>query len=343
MSAAAQSMTPSISGAPATPLLQIEGLVREYRLPRESLFQTPPVLRALDGVDLQMAAGESVGIVGESGCGKSTLARTVVALESPSAGRVIFDGDDLFKLGRRDLLARRRDLQMVFQDPYGSLDPRHKVERVVAEPMEGLKTASMAERAERVAEALAQVGLRPADADRYPHEFSGGQRQRIAIARALITRPRLIVADEAVSALDVSVQSQVLNLMMDLQAAVGMGYLFISHDLGVVGHVTDRVAVMYLGRVVETGRTAEIFHNPAHPYTRTLLAAVPVPDPARSRRRRARQTADQGPALTPQASGQSRPACAFMPRCGRATDICGTERPELRPVDGGRLAACHHV
>ncbi|WP_372002437.1 ATP-binding cassette domain-containing protein [Tistrella mobilis] len=340
---AAETAPRPAADAARAPLLRIQGLVREYRLPRERLTQAPPVLRALDGVDLEMAPGESVGIVGESGCGKSTLARTVVALEAPSAGKVWFDGDDLFALKGRDLLKRRRDLQMVFQDPYGSLDPRHKVERIIAEPMEGLHVGTKSERAGRVAEALAQVGLRPTDADRYPHEFSGGQRQRIAIARALITRPKLIVADEAVSALDVSVQSQVLNLMMDLQAAVGMGYLFISHDLGVVGHVTDRVAVMYLGRIVETGATAEIFRAPAHPYTQMLLGAVPVPDPARSRRRRARQTADQGPALQPQAAGQSKPACAFMPRCSRATTRCGTERPELKPVAGGRLAACHHV
>ena len=275
MIAAETAFRPAADAA-RTPLLRIQGLVREYRLPRERLTQAPPVLRALDGVDLEMAPGESVGIVGESGCGKSTLARTVVALEAPSAGKVWFDGDDLFTLKGRDLLKRRRDLQMVFQDPYGSLDPRHKVERIIAEPMEGLHVGARGERAGRVAEALAQVGLRPTDADRYPHEFSGGQRQRIAIARALIIRPDIILFDEAVSALDVSVRARILDLIADLCGAYGLTYLFISHDLSVVRTVTDRVMVMKSGEIVEQGPTETVFTDPQHPYTRTLIDAAPV-------------------------------------------------------------------
>ena len=265
--------------ASEAPLLEIENVVRDYRLPKAGLLEAAPNRRALDGVSLTLRAGESLGIVGESGSGKSTLARLVMALERPDAGRIRFRGQDLLAL-RPDALRRlRRNFQMVFQDPYGSLDPRHRVGRIVAEPLHGLGLdLSSGERRDRVAEALQAVGLKVADLDKYPHEFSGGQRQRIAIARALITAPALIVADEPVSALDASVQAQVLNLMADLQAARGLTYLFISHDLSVVRHITDRVAVMRHGRIVEQGRTAEVFARPGHPYTQALLAAVPTPD-----------------------------------------------------------------
>ena len=268
-------------------LLQVENLVREYQLPRESLFTSPVRFRAVNQVSFTVGQGRSFGIVGESGCGKSTLARTVMGLERPAAGRVLIEGQEIFSLEAAALRRLRRKFQMVFQDPYGSLDPRFKVERIVAEPLEVLLPAlSRAERRERIEETLNSVGLKPADADRYPHEFSGGQRQRVAIARALITEPSLIVADEPVSALDVSVQAQVLNLIMDLQTRRGLTFLFISHDLSVVRHITDEVAVMYAGEFVEMGPTRQIFNDPQHSYTKSLLGAVPHPDPRRSRRRR---------------------------------------------------------
>ncbi|MGD1880171.1 MAG: ABC transporter ATP-binding protein [Kiloniellaceae bacterium] len=256
-------------------LLTVENLTLDYTLPRRRLFTPAPVHRALDDVSLTLAAGESLAVVGESGSGKSTLARTVLALEKPSAGRVTLLGQDVFALPPADLRRLRRHVQMVFQDPYGSLDPRRKVGWIVAEPLDALEPVSREERRGRIAEALESVGLKAGNADKFPHEFSGGQRQRIAIARALITRPALIVADEAVSALDVSVQAQVLNLFMDLREQLGLSYLFISHDLAVVRQVADRVAVMRDGRIVEEGPTESVFRAPRHPYTRALLAAVP--------------------------------------------------------------------
>ena len=257
---------------PATPLLAVIDLWKRYRLPRESLLQPPPVVEALRGVTFELHAGRSLGVVGESGSGKSTLARLVMALEAPSAGRVEMLGRDLHRLSPPALRAARRDFQMVFQDPYGSLDPRQRVEAIVAEPLEG---GGAAERRNAVVEALEAVGLRAGDLARYPHEFSGGQRQRIAIARALITRPRLIVADEPVSALDVSVQAQVLNLLDDLQQRLGLTYLFISHDLAVVEHLCDAVVVMREGEIVERGTPQQLFRAAEHPYTRALVAAVP--------------------------------------------------------------------
>jgi len=255
------------------PLLAVEHLVKDYRLPREHLFAAPPLVHALQDVSFTLQAGRSLGIVGESGSGKSTLARLVMALEAPTAGRVLMLGRDLHALPHDELRAARRDFQMVFQDPYGSLDPRQHVGRIVAEPLPRLPER---ERRRRVGEALDAVGLRTADADKYPHEFSGGQRQRIAIARALITRPKLIVADEPVSALDVSVQAQVLNLMQDLRREFGVAYLFISHDLAVVDHLCDEVAVMQAGRIVEQGDPATLFRDARHPYTRTLIDALPT-------------------------------------------------------------------
>jgi len=256
-------------------LLQAIDLRKQYRLPRDSLFGARPVVQALDGVGFTLRRGRSLGIVGESGSGKSTLARLVMALEAPSAGQVLFDGVDLHALPADQLRRARAGFQMVFQDPYGSLDPRRKVLQTVAEPLAVLHGASATEQRERAAEALDAVGLRSADLDKYPHEFSGGQRQRIAIARALITRPQLIVADEPVSALDVSVQAQVLNLMQDLQDRFGVTYLFISHDLAVVDLVCDEVIVLQHGRIVEQGDPDTLFRRPQHPYTQRLLAAVP--------------------------------------------------------------------
>ncbi len=259
----------------ADSLLVVEDLAKRYRLPREHLLAPAPEVQALAGVSFTLRAGQSLGLVGESGSGKSTLARLVMALEAPSAGRVLLDGMDLHALPPAEMRRARSRLQMVFQDPYGSLDPRRTVLQTVAEPLATLHGASRAEQRERAADALEAVGLRSADLAKYPHEFSGGQRQRIAIARALITRPKLIVADEPVSALDVSVQAQVLNLMQDLQDQFGVTYLFISHDLAVVDLVCDEVIVLWQGRIVEQGAPAQLFRRPQHPYTQRLLAAVP--------------------------------------------------------------------
>lgn len=257
------------------PLLQVEHLCQRYRLPRARLFGPAPVLQALEDLSFTLQAGRSLGIVGESGSGKSTLARLVMALERPSAGRVLFEGQDLNRLPAAALKRARAGFQMVFQDPFGSLDPRRRVGQTVTEPLALTGVHDPAERADRTAEALEAVGLRATDGARYPHEFSGGQRQRIAIARALITRPQLIVADEPVSALDVSVQAQVLNLMQDLQDRFGVTYLFISHDLAVVDLVCDDVIVLQHGRMVEQGPADRLFRAPQHPYTQRLLAALP--------------------------------------------------------------------
>ncbi len=328
-------------------LLDVQDVVKHYRLPRERLFRPAPLVQAVRGVSLQVRAGRSLGIVGESGSGKSTLARLVMALEAPTAGSVRLLGRDLNALPATALRAARRDFQMVFQDPYGSLDPRQRVARIVAEPLMGL---SAADTRQRVADSLDAVGLRASDADKYPHEFSGGQRQRIAIARALITRPRLIVADEPVSALDVSVQAQVLNLLADLQEQFGVTYLFISHDLAVVDHVCDEVAVMYAGRVVEQGPPDVLFQAAAHPYTRALMAALPQ---ATVNPRRAVEPSCAAPPMS--ASGASArvgradkvvfpaasPGCSFAGRCPRAQVRCERELPALRTLSTGHRAACH--
>jgi ABC-type glutathione transport system ATPase component len=263
----------------SAPLLEVENLTKDYVLPRERLLQAPGKVHALNGVSFTIQAGRSLGIVGESGSGKSTLARLVMALDQPTSGQVRMLGRDLHALPREELRSARRDFQMVFQDPYGSLDPRQPVERIVAEPLSAQGGMARDEQHQRASEALQAVGLRASDLRKYPHEFSGGQRQRIAIARALITRPRLIVADEPVSALDVSVQAQVLNLMLDLQAEFGITYMLISHDLAVVHHLCDDVAVLWQGRIVEQGPPERLFTAAQHPYTRTLLAAVPDAEP----------------------------------------------------------------
>ncbi|MFD1198723.1 ATP-binding cassette domain-containing protein [Brucella gallinifaecis] len=266
-------------------ILQLRNVVREYQLPRPSLLSKPRSLRVLHGVSLEIEAGQSLGIVGESGSGKSTLARAVMGLERPQSGQILINGQDIYALAPSALLEARKSFQAIFQDPYGSLDPRHTVRRIISEPIVSLEgRANSKQREERVMEVLEAVGLPSTAAGKYPHEFSGGQRQRIAIARALITRPALIVADEPVSALDVSIQAQVLNLMMDLQEKFGLSYLFISHDLGVIRAITDRVAVIYQGNIVEQGATSDVFDHPQHEYTQALVAAVPKPFSERRKR-----------------------------------------------------------
>lgn len=281
--------------AVTTPLLEVHDLVREYTLPREHLLKPAGKVKALNGVSFSVAQGRSLGIVGESGSGKSTLARLVMALDTPTSGTVCLLGRNLHQLAPHDLRHARRNFQMVFQDPYGSLDPRQTVQRIVTEPLQAQGQTNRTEQREQAEQALAQVGLRTADLDKYPHEFSGGQRQRIAIARALISRPRLIVADEPVSALDVSVQAQVLNLMQDLQQAFGITYLLISHDLAVVNHLCDEVVVLYQGVIVERGAPTDLFRNAQHPYTQSLVSAVPQIQPGRARARRTAATRASAP------------------------------------------------
>ena len=320
------------------PLLVVDEVHKRYRLPRERLFAPPTVVHAVDGVGFTLHAGRSLGVVGESGSGKSTLARLVMALEAPSAGRVVFDGQDLHALDAAALKRARRGFQMVFQDPYGSLDPRRTVGQTVAEPLTSLQDVGGDDTRRRVAEALEAVGLRATDAGKYPHEFSGGQRQRVAIARALVTRPALIVADEPVSALDVSVQAQVLNLMQDLQDEFGVTYLFISHDLAVVDLVCDDVVVLYQGRVVEQAGADLLSGRPAHPYTRALLDAVPPAAPSAVARG---STAVESAPLASGDAPAAATACAFAPRCPWRHERCLHERPALREVAPGHRAACH--
>jgi len=316
-------------------LLEVDDLVQRYTLPRENLFQPAPQVLALNGVSVQLTAGKSLGVVGESGSGKSTFARTVMALETPTSGSVRLLGRDLHRLPADELRRARCDFQMVFQDPYGSLDPRQTVARIVAEPLTAFGRVDRAEQRGRVAAVLKQVGLRDADMDKYPHEFSGGQRQRIAIARALITQPKLIVADEPVSALDVSVQAQVLNLLEDLQDEFGLSYVLISHDLAVVEYLCDEIAVIYLGRIVEQGRPEDLFNRCAHPYTRALLEAVPRARPGRERQRRGTQVI----------ASQSRVStgCAYAGRCPYADAHCRAVAPVARSVGSGHCSACHHA
>jgi peptide/nickel transport system ATP-binding protein/oligopeptide transport system ATP-binding protein len=324
----------TVEDAPGAPLLDARDLVKEFPVRGGLIRRTVAKVSAVDGVDVQVAKGETLGLVGESGCGKSTTARMLLRLIEPTSGTVRFRGEDLLARSPRELRKLRSSMQIVFQDPYASLNPRLSVGQIIGEP---LRIHGMTDGIdERVAELTERVGLKSEHLNRYPHEFSGGQRQRIGIARALAPGPELLVLDEPVSALDVSIQAGVINLLEDLQDELGLAYVFIAHDLSVVRRTVDRVSIMYLGHVVETGPAESVFSGPAHPYTTALLSAVPVPDPRVEREgRRITLTGDVPSPLDPPSG------CRFRTRCWKADEICAEERPPLRPTEAGQLVACH--
>jgi oligopeptide/dipeptide ABC transporter ATP-binding protein len=321
------------------PLLEVRDLKKHFPVRGGLLRRVTGRVKAVDGVSFAIPSGKTLGLVGESGCGKSTLGRAILLLHEPTGGEVLLQGEDITALPREELLPRRRQMQIIFQDPYASLSPRRTVAQAIREPLDMHRVGTPADRDRRVAELLGVVGLSTAVQDRYPHEFSGGQRQRIGIARALALNPAFIVADEPVSALDVSVQSQVLNLIANLQREHGIAFLFISHDLAVIQHVSDDVAVMYLGKIVEMAPASELYRNPKHPYTKALLSAVPVPEPARRRSRIILAGEIPSPAKPP--SG-----CPFHPRCPEVMERCRTEMPQLVEIEvraGSHAAACHKI
>lgn len=315
-------------------LLSVRDLVKYYPV-RGGLFQRAVAqVKAVDHVSFEVREGETLGLVGESGCGKTTVGRTVLRLLNPTAGEVIFRGMNIASASGARLKALRRDMQIIFQDPFSSLDPRMPVGEIVGEGLEVHGIKNRAEREELVRQAMDMVGLRGQYARRYPHEFSGGQRQRIGIARALVLRPKFVVCDEPVSALDVSIQSQILNLLKDLQQQLGITYLFIAHNLAVVRYISDRIAVMYLGKIVETAESDELFHNPLHPYTQALMASIPIPDP-RARRQRAVLSGDVPSPLNPPSG------CRFHTRCPYAVELCSQSEPSLRSLGPDHSVACH--
>ncbi|MBV8455567.1 MAG: ABC transporter ATP-binding protein [Acetobacteraceae bacterium] len=322
------------------PLLEVRGLRMHFPV-TEGFIVNRKVgdVKAVDGIDFAVRRGETLGLVGESGCGKTTSGRCILRLERPTAGEILYDGIDIAKATRSELLALRRRIQVIFQDPYSSLNPRMKVGEIIAEPIKVHRIEhDAARRGARVRELLAVCGLDPKFADRYPHEMSGGQRQRVGIARALALEPEFIICDEAVSALDVSIQAQIINLLEDLRERFGLTYLFIAHDLSVVRHLCQRVAVMYLGRVVELAACDELFDNPRHPYTQALLAAVPVPDPTVEESRPFRPVRGEVPSpMNPP------PGCVFHPRCPIAVEGCRRARPELRELRPKHWVACSEV
>lgn len=315
-------------------LLIVDDLKKHYPVGGSFLGKPSGWVKAVDGVSLAVKRGETMGLVGESGCGKSTLGRCILRLEESTSGSVGFDGKDIFSLDKKSLRALRKDMQVVFQDPFSSLNPRKRVGRIVGEAFRIHGMLSPRQRGERVRELFGLVGLQPENTYRYPHEFSGGQRQRICVARALALNPKLIIADEPVSALDVSIQAQILNLLVSLQSSFGLTYLFISHDLSVVRHISDRVAVMYLGRLVELAPSKELYARPLHPYTQALLLAVPVPDP-KKQKDRTTLTGDVPSPINPPKG------CAFHPRCPYSREDCSQDMPRMEEVEPGHFVACH--
>ncbi|MET3293242.1 UNVERIFIED_CONTAM: oligopeptide/dipeptide ABC transporter ATP-binding protein [Brevibacillus sp. OAP136] len=315
-------------------LLEAKNVRVHFPIRKGILQRTTGYVKAVDDISFSIQTGETFGLVGESGCGKSTTGRAILQLIKPTAGQVLFDGEDLAPLAAEQLRLKRKDMQMVFQDPYASLNPRFTIEQILEEPLKAHEERDDAEWKRRIVDMMDVCGLNKSYLKRYAHEFSGGQRQRICIARALILRPRLIVADEPVSALDVSIQSQILNLMQDLQEEFQLTYLFISHDLAVVHHLCNRLGVMYLGRMAEMGAAEKLYANPLHPYTKTLLSAIPISNPRMNKERILLQGEVPSPINPPK-------GCAFVTRCPKAKEICKTERPELLPVEDDHLVACH--
>ena len=324
--------------ANGAPLLEVTDLVKHFPIQGGILVnRAVGAVRAVDGVSFAIQPGETLGLVGESGCGKSTLARTILQLLSPTSGSVRFEGTEIAGMGRKKLRPLRREMQMIFQDPYASLNPRKRIEQIVGDPMKLHGIAEGKELRKQTEELLERVGLAPEHISRFPHEFSGGQRQRIGIARALALKPKLIIADEPVSALDVSIQAQIINLLEDLQEEFHLTYIFVAHDLGVVRHVADRVAVMYLGKIAEMGPADDVYANPVHPYTEALLSAVPIPDPRANCARQERILEGDVPSPADPPS-----ACRFHTRCPYATEICSEVEPEFIRHRGKQWAACHH-
>jgi len=317
-------------------ILETSGLTKHFPVRAGIFGRASEFVRAVEGVDISIPRGKTLGLVGESGCGKSTLGRTILRLIDPTGGRIAFEGKDITESRGESLRALRKNMQIIFQDPYSSLNPRMTVGSVVGEALSIHNIGTRKDRRDRTMQILKEVGLHSESFSRYPHEFSGGQRQRIGIARALAVEPSFIVCDEPVSALDVSIQAQILNLLIDLQEKRDLTYLFISHDLRVVRHISDRVAVMYLGMIVESADAAELFDNPLHPYTVALLSAVPTPDPAQKRKRIILEGDVPSPVSPP-------PGCHFHPRCPRATDVCKQTYPELIEHKTGHIASCHNI
>jgi len=315
-------------------LLEVQDLKKYFPLKKGLLSRTVGDVRAVDGVSFTLERGQTLGVVGESGCGKTTLGRAVLRLIEPTAGRVFFNGADLLAMKGEELRKVRAKFQVIFQDPFSSLDPRMSVGDIIGEPLRNHLACTRSEIRDRVAHLLNRVGLHPSQMGRYPHEFSGGQRQRIGIARALALNPLAVVCDEPVSALDVSIQAQVINLLVELQEEMNLSYIFIAHDLSVVEHISDRVAVMYLGRIVELASGRDLYENPVHPYTQALLSAVPVPDPD-IRKKRILLEGDVPSPIQPPTG------CAFHPRCPAREDLCSREQPELLDLGNGHYAACH--
>ncbi|MFE6685880.1 ABC transporter ATP-binding protein [Streptomyces sp. NPDC057743] len=328
---------PAGAQAQRAPLLKVRGLVRHFPIAKGILKRKVGAVQAVDGIDFDVFPGETLGVVGESGCGKSTMGRLITRLDEPTGGSVEFEGRDIAHLSPGRLRPLRRDIQMIFQDPYGSLNPRHTIGGIVSTPfrLQGVTPEGGVKK--EVQRLLELVGLSPEHYNRYPHEFSGGQRQRIGIARALALKPKLVVADEPVSALDVSIQAQVVNLMDDLQEELGLTYVIIAHDLSVIRHVSDRIAVMYLGKIVELADRDALYASPRHPYTKALLSAVPVPDPKRRTQRERILLKGDVPSPIDPPSG-----CRFRTRCWKATDVCATTEPPLVLLGTGHQVACHH-